>query len=308
MNIKPCGIPLLSLLILPAAFMAAFCLSCEREIIKPRFDGGRAFDFLEAQVALGPRNPGSRGWQAFQRLLSAHLDSLDIEYLTQPFDYYDYMTGDTLHLVNWIARINPEIGNRILIAAHYDCRPRAEYDPDTGRQEEPIPGANDGASGAAVLMHLAELMVSAQPRIGVDLIFFDGEDYGPPGRIDQYLLGSSYFASHHEQEYRFAILLDMIGDSNLTIYRERISEQRAKEINDKIWETAARFGIAAFIDSVKHTVIDDHLSLMAAGIPTVDVIDFDYPHWHTHADTPDKCSPASLEAVGQVMVEVIYDE
>jgi len=288
--------------------MAAFCLSCEPEIIKPRFDGQRAFYFLETQVALGPRNPGSNGWQAFQGLLSAHLDSLGIKYLTQPFDYHDYLTDDTLHLVNWIAHISPETNHRILISAHYDSRPRAEYDPDTSRREEPIPGANDGASGVAVLMHLAELMASAPPRIGVDLIFFDGEDYGPPGRIDQYLLGSSYFASHHEREYRFGILLDMIGDSDLAIYRERFSQERAREINDKIWEAAGRLGVTAFIDSVKHGVIDDHLSLMAAGIPAVDVIDFDYPYWHTQADTPDKCSAVSLEAVGRVMVEVIYDE
>jgi hypothetical protein len=274
----------------------------------PNFDAARTFDLLIRQTDLGPRNPGSPGWHRFQEMLGSFLDSLGVEYETQPFDYYDYLTFDTLHLVNWIARLNPESSDRILIAAHYDCRPRADYDPDSTRRDEPIVGANDGASATAVLMHLAELLISHPPRIGVDLVFFDGEDYGPAGREDQYLLGSTHFASHHEARYRFGIVIDMIGDRDLQIYREFFSERYHKELNDKIWNMAAQLGVAGFIDSVKHDVLDDHIPLIAAGIPTVDIIDFEYPYWHTHADTPDKCDTASLSAVGRVIVGVIYAE
>jgi len=292
-------IPLGLFLLLPA---------CRSERAIPDFDAARTFELLLSQTDLGPRNPGSVGWHQFQTLLAAHLDSLNIKYEKQAFDYHDYLTGDTLHLVNWIASLNPAASKRILVAAHYDCRPRAEYDPDPNRREEPIIGANDGAAATAVLMHLAEILTSDPPRIGVDLIFFDGEDYGPPGRNDQYLIGSTYFASHERRTYEYGLLLDMIGDRDLQIYRERLSERYAKEINDKIWNAAARLGVPQFIDSVKHDILDDHVPLIAAGIPTVDIIDFEYPHWHTHADTPDKCDTASLSAVGRVVLDVIYGE
>ncbi len=281
-------------------------LSCGTAPSVPRFDPGRAYDLLLLQTALGPRDPGSSGWMRFQEVLATFFDSLELDYDTQPFTYDDYLRGDTIPMVNWIIRINPGKDDRILIGAHYDCRPRADYAADTARRDEPILGANDGASGTAVLMHLAELMRAAPPRVGVDLVLFDGEDYGPPGRNEQYLLGSTHFASHHQGSYRFGIIIDMIGDRDLAIYREEFSERYAKEINDMIWEASARLQVPAFIDSIKHAVIDDHLSLISGGIPTVDLIDFDYPYWHTHEDTPDKCDPASLDAVGRVLLDIIY--
>lgn len=295
--------PLLGLL-----FPALILSSCQGESPRAEFDGLRAFELLEAQVELGPRNPGSEGWLAFHDYLKGFLDSTGVSFDNQRFEYYDYLTGDTLPLVNWIAHILPDASERILIAAHYDCRPRAEYDPDSTRRNDPIPGANDGASGTAVLMHLAECLTAFPPSIGVDLIFFDGEDYGPPGRLDQYLLGSSHFAAKNKIPYRYGILLDMIGDADLRIYRETFSDRHAREINDKVWAAAARLGVTEFVDSVKLEILDDHLPLIAADIPTIDIIDFDYDYWHTHQDTPDKCSPASLKTVGDVVLEVIYGE
>jgi glutaminyl-peptide cyclotransferase len=293
-----------------AVFLAWMILStsCRPAATQPVFDGDRAFMLLVKQTDLGPRTSGMPGWQRFQTMLSSLLDSLGVPYDTQAFVYADYITRDTLHFVNWIAHINPSSKNRLLIAAHYDSRPRADADPDSARRNEPITGANDGASGAAILMHLAELMVSRPPRIGVDLLFTDGEDYGPPGRENQYLLGATHFASHHTATYRFGLLLDMVGDRDLRIYREYFSERYAKSVNDKIWATAARLGVPQFVDSIKHEVLDDHLPLNSAGIPTADIIDFDYPYWHTLADTPDKCDPASLTAVGRVVLEIIYAE
>ncbi len=282
--------------------------SCSEKRPAPEFDPDRAFALLVLQTDLGPRNPGSPGWEAFQSVLKTFLDSLEIDYVKQPFTYNDYIRGDTLNMMNWIVRINPDEGSRILIGAHYDCRPRADYAADSARRYEPIIGANDGASGAAVLMHLVELMAAAPPRAGVDLVFFDGEDYGPPERHEQYLLGSTHYASNHNTEYAFGIIIDMIGDRDLNIYREAFSERYAPEINDLVWEAAVRLQAPGFIDSVKHQVIDDHLPLTAADIPTIDVIDFDYPFWHTHQDTPDKCDPASLDAVGRVLLDVIYEQ
>lgn len=283
-------------------------LSCAEMSPPPAFDAVRAFELLVRQTDLGPRNPGSVGWQRFHAMVQAHFDSLGIACLAQPFEYYDYMTNDTVHMVNWIARINPDKSERVLVAAHYDCRPRAEYDPDSSRRDEPIIGANDGASGTAVVLHLAELCAARPPRIGVDLVLFDGEDYGPPGRNGQYLLGSKHFAALAGSTYKYGLVIDMIGDRDLQIYREVFSERYAKEITDRVWRSAARLGIPQFIDSVKHDILDDHLPLIAAGIPAVSIIDFDYDFWHTHADTPDKCDSASLSAVGRVVVDIIYGE
>jgi Zn-dependent M28 family amino/carboxypeptidase len=274
----------------------------------PEFDGTRAFLYLESQVALGPRNPGSAGWLAFHDYLRSFCDSLQLNLVEQPFVYYDYLKDDSVSMINFIVKINPDHNRRILVAAHYDCRPFAENDPDPELRTQPIPGANDGASGVAVIMHFAELMVEKPPPLGVDLIFFDGEDYGPPGKYDQYVIGSSYFGNHNETHYEYGLLLDMIGDKNLRIYREKFSQAYAPDITDRVWAKAAELGDTAFVDSVRHSVMDDHLPLIASGIPTTDIIDFDYPYWHTHKDSPDKCSPESLARVGRVVLGVIYDE
>ena len=294
----------LGLVIMITVSLAAWC--CRGERPAPVFDGTRAFTLLVRQTDLGPRDAGSPGWARFQGMMKLYFDSLGIDADTQMFAYPDYLSGDTVPFVNWIVRINPSSGDRVLIGAHYDSRPRADYDPDSTRREEAITGANDGASGAAVLMHLAELMNAAPPPIGVDLVFFAGEDYGPAGRNNQYLLGSTHFASRPKPAYRFGIVIDMIGDRDLKIYRESLSERYAKKVNDKVWAAAARLGVGQFVDSVKHEIIDDHLPLISAGIPAIDIIDFDYPYWHTHADTPDKCDAASLLAVGRVLVDIIY--
>jgi Zn-dependent M28 family amino/carboxypeptidase len=176
-------------------------------------------------------------------------------------------------------------------------------------------GANDGASGVAVLLELARLFRESPPSIGVDLIFFDGEDYGHEGDTPNYLLGSRHFAATKEASYvpRFGILLDMIGDAELEIPREGHSMRFAPDIVQLVWETAARLGYSQFVDWTDEPITDDHLPLNAVGIKTVDLIDFAYPdashrYWHTHSDTPDKCSAESLEAVGSVVAEVVYSQ
>ncbi|MHB1459033.1 MAG: M28 family peptidase [Armatimonadota bacterium] len=214
-----------------------------------------------------------------------------------------------MRLTNIIAKFGKTSGNPILLCAHWDTRPIADRDRDPSKRKTPIIGANDGASGVAVLLELARLFKVSPPSVPVTIVLFDGEDYGPTG--DDMFLGSSYFASNHEKgiKFRFGILLDMIGDKNLNIYREANSQAAARNVNDLVWSTAKQLGYARnFIDNVKFSINDDHIPLIRAGIPCVDIIDFDYMPWHTTYDTPDKCSPESLKIVGDVISKVVYSQ
>jgi Zn-dependent M28 family amino/carboxypeptidase len=161
----------------------------------------------------------------------------------------------------------------------------------------------------AVLLELARLFKEKPPPLGIDIALFDGEDYGLSGQESGWFLGSTYFARNlGGYRPRAAILIDMVGDKDLQIYREAYSDKYAGELNDFIWKVARQNGHAAFIDTVKHIVADDHLPLLSNRIKAVDIIDFDYPYWHTQQDTPDKCSPQSLATVGEVLLGVIFDE
>jgi len=223
----------------------------------------------------------------------------------QPFEGA-LSTGDTLRLVNIIGNFNVGASKRILLAAHYDTRPVADMDPDPANRLTPIIGANDGASGVAVLLEIARALGGAKPPVGVDIVFFDGEDYGESGRPWDFCLGSSWFADNLKG-YRpaAAIIVDMVGDSDLRIPREGYSSAASGRLVDELFGIAARLGVEQFANEAGHTIIDDHLPFIRAGIDAVDLIDFDYPYWHTVADTPDKCSPESLEAVGRVLLEYI---
>jgi glutaminyl-peptide cyclotransferase len=239
----------------------------------------------------------------FYKFFSERLDTCEL----QRFDFTDTVTHtDFPNLTNVIARYHTGMLPRVALCAHWDSRPRAEHDPDSTKRNTPIPGANDGASGCAVLMELANILPHIDCPYGVDIVLFDGEDYGESGNLDYYCLGSKrYVADLPHDYYAFAILLDMVGDSDLRIYRERYSQTYARRIVDMVWQKAAELGVSAFVDSLKHTVYDDHLAFLNVGIPAIDIIDFDYPYWHTQEDTPDKCSPASLADVGKVLVALL---
>jgi len=169
-------------------------------------------------------------------------------------------------------------------------------------------GANDGASGVAVLLELGRLFKDNPPPLGVDIILFDGEDWGRNGEKAGWFLGSEHFAVNlGTYRPRAAILLDMVGDKDLRIYREAYSDLYAKELTDYVWNIAREAGSAAFVDSVKHAVSDDHIPLLTRRIQAIDIIDFDYPYWHTQEDTPDKCSPGSLGIVGEVVLRAVFD-
>lgn len=272
----------------------------------PRFDGDSAFVYLEQQCALGPRFPGSREHRELQRYIVDRLEQYGAGVSLQPFEAV-LTTGDTLSLVNIIANYNRSAKRRIMLGAHFDTRPRADRDPDPEKRHMPILGANDGASGVAVLLELARLFDGTAPPVGVDLVFFDGEDYGEEGVSDDYILGSAHFALNMKS-YRPAavIIVDMVGERDAEIKVEVYSAAYSALLVDDIFTIAERMGVGVFKREKGYPLIDDHLPFIRAGLPSIVLIDFDYPYWHTLEDTPDKCSPASLEAVGSVLVEYIW--
>jgi len=280
----------------------------------PEFDRQRAFDDLLRIVSFGPRNPGSDGHRRGLNDLWTTLNRLADSVTIQPFTHRGY-DGDILNLSNVIASFRPGVATRILLCTHWDTRPRAERDPDPSRRDEPILGANDGASGVAVLLEIARQLHEHPPPVGVDLAFFDGEDYGYEGDLPNYLLGSRYFASSKSPDYvpRFGILIDMIGDAELEIPKEGHSVSYAPDVIDLVWGKARSLGFHQFSNRLGEPITDDHLPLNVVGIKTIDLIDFSYPdeshrYWHTHSDTPDHCSSESLGVVGTVLLHVLYSQ
>ncbi len=278
---------------------------------KGGFDSQKAYKYLLMQTDLGPRNPGSKGHAACLKLLKSELSKFGAKVMVQPFLYYDPEIDKTITMSNIIGSFEAEKVNRIILCAHWDTRPMADRDSPENK-DKPILGANDGASGVAVLLELARQLSINPPSIGIDIIFFDGEDYGKEGQLNHYCLGSRYFINNNTSFFpKYAILLDMIGDAQLEITQEGYSLQYAPDLVDKIWKIAADLGISQFVPEVRHYVYDDHVILNEGGIPAIDLIDFEYPDqkhsfWHTLEDTPDKCSPESLKAVGDVLMEIIY--
>ena len=273
----------------------------------PTFDGKQAFVYLTTQTDFGPRVPNSPAHEKCLAYLQIELQKYADAVNLQSFNQQGY-NGVTLNLTNIIASFNLKATNRILLTAHWDSRPRADQDTDPKKQNLPVQGANDGASGVAILMEIGRLLKLTPSSAGVDIVLTDGEDYGKEGDNARYLLGARYFAKNLPPGFHpaFGILLDMVGDRDLSISKEPNSMHSAPDIVDLVWSTAHELGVYQFSNNVQFGVMDDHLPLNDAGIKTIDLIDFDYPYWHTTEDTPDKCSAESLEAVGKVLVNVIY--
>ncbi|UCF04809.1 MAG: M28 family peptidase [bacterium] len=272
----------------------------------PEFDEDSSFRFLTEQCELGPRYPGSPEHRRLQRYLVDRLTEFGANVSLQSFDGV-LTTGDTLHLINIIGNYNTGARKRLLLGAHYDTRPRADRDPDPENRDLPILGANDGASGVAVLLEIARLLGGSKPPVGVDIVFFDGEDYGEEGVAQDYILGSTYFVRHLKGYEPFAVIIvDMIGDRDLSIPKEGFSKAASSDLLEEIFSIAGRLGIEAFDETEGAAIIDDHLPFIQAGIRAVDLIDFDYPYWHTLEDTPDKCASESLGCVGRTLMTYIW--
>jgi len=271
------------------------------------FDGERAFTYLQQQVAFGPRIPNTPAHEQTGDWILERLRATADTVAVTPIPHVN-RRGDTLHLRNFLARFRPQAAERVLFLAHWDTRPRADQSANLAAQRMPVPGANDGASGVAVLLGVADALKARAPEGGVDLLFVDGEDYGNFADSNDVLIGSRYFAAHQPPGYPplYAVLFDMVGDKNLDIYYEGNSQAVAPEVVDRVWRTARDLGYGrSFLPGVKHTLIDDHVSLQRAGVHAIDVVDFDYPYWHTTDDTVDKVAAASLQIVGDVAVALV---
>jgi len=274
------------------------------------FNGDSALAYVKAQIAFGPRVPDTEGhvkagdWIIAQ--LKSRADSVEIQAFT-----HVAVGGETLRLRNIIGKFRPDQPDRILLLAHWDSRPRSEHSANIGDQMRPLPGANDGASGVAVLLGVADALKRQPPNLGVDLLFVDGEDYGDFTADKDVLLGSRYYATHLPAGPRplFAVLFDMVGDADLNVFQESNSVANAPEVVERVWNRADELGFGkAFRPSVVYGLTDDHIPLQKAGIRAIDVIDFEYgpnnSYWHTVDDTIDKVSARSLGIVGEVAVSL----
>ena len=267
----------------------AYSFLSQPPAVRVAFDGQRAYADVETQVSFGPRVPGSEGHARIQEWMQDELEAAGWQ--------VEIQTSEALGhpIENLVARRSAE-PPQIILGAHYDTRIRADADPDPAQHTSFVPGANDGASGVAVLLELARSLPAE--TVPVWLVFFDAEDNG---RIDgwDWILGSREFVENNPVQPRAVIIVDMIGDADLNIYKERNSNP---DLTDEIWGVAKDLGYESkFVPEYKHSMIDDHTPFLEAGIPAIDIIDFDYPYWHTIQDTPDKVSAESLQAVGETL-------
>ena len=275
------------------------------------FDGQRAFGYIQAQMAFGPRIPGARGHEETADWLLARLRERADTVIVQDIAHRLH-NGTPLHLRNFLARFKPAAAERVLYLAHWDTRPISDQARAPADRRRPVPGANDGASGVAVLLGAADALKAQPPRVGVDLLFVDGEDYGDFADTSDVLIGARWFAAHQPAGYPplLAVLFDMVGDSGLRIAVEQNSLAGAPEVVERVWRTAEELGYGGvFVRTPGPVLTDDHVALQRAGIHTIDVVDFDYgpgnSWWHTPEDTIDKVSARSLQIVGDVAVAVI---
>jgi glutaminyl-peptide cyclotransferase len=273
------------------------------------FSGTAAYDYAKAQVAFGPRVPGtSAAKQAGDwiiRQMRARADTVIVQSFT-----HTTADGKKLPLRNILARFRPELTERVLYVTHWDSRPVSESATTEAEKKMPVPGANDGASGVGLFVALGDVLKKTKPNVGVDLLFTDGEDYGQfgPPEVDV-LIGSKYFAEHPPSPgYKplYGVLWDMIGDKDLRIPYEMNSFQQAPEVVSRVWQTAADMGYGdIFVQESGGLVVDDHIPLLNSGMRVIDVIDLDYPPHHTPQDTMDKISAKSLATVGDVATALV---
>jgi hypothetical protein len=275
------------------------------------FDQDFAFGHLKAICAIGPRMSTSRGMATQQAMLKKHFEALGAQVGFQNFNVNDPRTGRQVGLSNLVVRWHPKRTKRLLICCHYDTRPFP--DRDRVNPQGVFIGANDGASGAAFLCELGRHMQNQEGPVGFDFIFFDGEEFVFQARRDPMFLGSQFFANQYpnwDVKYDYAVLVDMIGDKDLQLKMEVNSLNGARDLTKMIWSVAKDLKVREFKATKGHTIKDDHLPLIQAGIPTCDIIDFDYPrpgmnnrYWHTTQDSVENCSAESLGKVGVVMLE-----
>jgi hypothetical protein len=276
-------------------------------------DGQRAYQYLKEICKLGPRVAGTAPNTRQRQMVSEHFKAMGAQVREQPFAVAHPLTGERVSMVNLIGAWHPERTQRIVIGAHYDTRPHPDEERDPERHKLPFLGANDGASGVALLMEMAHHLKEMNTPWGVDLVIFDGEElvFGShPNTQGEYFLGSKEFARAYVEDvdarrgrgrYVAGLVLDMVGGSKLQINQEPNSLNLAPNVVRDVWAVARQLDAKSFRFRVGREVLDDHLALNNAGIPTADIIDFDYPYWHKAEDLPMNCSAESLAEVGRVV-------
>lgn len=284
------------------------------------FNADSAMSYIRQQLAFGPRTPGTETARKTGDWIVSRLRATADTVLEQRWTH-TLANGKPLPMRNIFARFKPAAKKRILYVTHWDTRPFADSDPDPAKTKLPMPGANDGASGVALLMAVADALKKAPPEMGVDLLFVDGEDWGTFGPPDiDVLIGSTYFASHLPNPGyapEFGVLWDMIGDADLNIYQEVNSAQAEPDVVQKVWSTAKDMGYEKyFIPEAREPITDDHVPLIKAGLKVIDVIDIDYGprdatgtvttnYHHTTMDTIDHVSAKSMKIVGDVAMALL---
>jgi len=280
----------------------------------PYFSEKRAMDLLVEQCDFGPRYPGSVGHEKMKVYLKNFLYPLCDSLFVMHEEAKNPSKDKTMHLTNFFARYNIDSSFRFIIMAHWDSREFADRDPIMTNRKLPILGANDGASGVAVILTLAEILHKHPVlNIGIDLLLVDGEDQGVSGDPESFGIGTQLFSKNiPNPRPNFAICLDMVADHEQHFLMEQFSLMQAPNIVDEIWTLANDLGYSQFEKKIGHAVMDDHYYLYKhAQIPAIDIIDFDYPNkqinfWHTIQDNPENCSSESLKSIGLVMVQYIY--
>ena len=292
----------------------------------PTFVADSAYAYCEQQCAFGPRTMNSPAHDLCGQWIASKFQSFGLTVTTQRADLKGY-DGTMLHATNIIASYRPELSDRILICAHWDSRPWADNDPDESNWHKPVLAANDGASGIGVMLELARLLPDSL-KVGIDFVSFDAEDWGTPQWSDvadqgnTWALGSQYWAAHLPKQqakaYRYGILLDMVGGQGAMFYKERLSQQYASSIVDRVWRAAQVVGFGSMFPKQSGSYItDDHLPInTVAKIPCIDIIPY-YPAceqstfgptWHTLQDDMAHLDRTTLQAVGQTLIQVIFSE
>jgi hypothetical protein len=274
-----------------------------------KFDGARAMNLLIKQVEGGPRIPHHPGLELTRQLIRTELETHGFRVETQDFVKPSQVLGVDVAGINFIG-LRPSKSGRIhtILSCHYCTRPIADMDPNPANRMLPVPGANDGASGVAVLLELARVLELAPVEEGVALVFFDLEDHGHARDPNGFALGSRFMAENLPislDGFRRGINIDMIGDRDLRLPMEGFSGRLAPALTRMVWNVGAEMYPDIFQKIMGNPITDDHLPFLQAGHAYINIIDFDYPPWHTLQDTPDKCSAASLEAVGRVLEAIL---
>ncbi len=275
-------------------------------------DGKRAFGYLKKICDLGPRMAGTEANTRQRQMVAEHFKKMGAEIREQPFRTVHPLTGQRVEMVNLIGSWHPERHERVVIGAHYDTRPHPDQEDDPEKVDRPFLGANDCASGVALMMEMAHHLDKLETPWGVNLVLFDGEElvYGDRPRRGEYFLGSKMFARAYKKQagrlgnktkYEAGLVLDMIGGRDVQIKREPYSMRLAGKLVNEVWAVARQVDATSFQHDIGREVLDDHLPLNDVGIPTIDIIDFDYPFWHKADDVPANCSAESLAEVGRVI-------